>query len=395
AREDRRGTLAAVRAALRTAGDLAATAASLELRASIAARCADPLLRFAPLGLTARALLEVEELYRRILWAPREAGPGAAVEGTGPGHERRLREEARRVGARRREPAFGTADLPAVLGRTVLVEFVRAGDALTAVTVRDGRCRRFELAPYPELARELRFARLAATRALMDGGPEREAFAPLRGWFAEVLAEVAGRDVVIAPAGELHGMPWAALVEEPFSVVPSAAAWVSAVTAPPREGPVVPIAGAGAPHAAAEIRAVREIYGPSAAGPGALQRARVVHFAGHGTYRADDPLLSGLVTERGTVTGYELAGIGGAPELVVLSACDAGRGRDAVGIPGQLLALGVRTVIASVLPVDDARAVEFMAAVHRDLAAGSRPAEALAGAGREPGTLGFQCFGAG
>ncbi|WP_460366478.1 CHAT domain-containing protein, partial [Actinocorallia lasiicapitis] len=59
------------------------------------------------------------------------------------------------------------------------------------------------------------------------------------------------------------------------------------------------------------------------------------------------------------------------------------------------LASGVRTVVASVLPVDGARSAELMAAFHRGLAGGGSPARVLAGLAKCDGVLGFQVFGAG
>jgi CHAT domain-containing protein len=85
---------------------------------------------------------------------------------------------------------------------------------------------------------------------------------------------------------------------------------------------------------------------------------------------------------------------------MVLSACDAGRadvraGEAVMGMVGCALSYGTATVIAGVTPVGDAAARDLMTGLHRRLAAGVSPAEALAATPREPAALGFVCFGAG
>ena len=69
-----------------------------------------------------------------------------------------------------------------------------------------------------------------------------------------------------------------------------------------------------------------------------------------------------------------------------------------MGLVAALLTLGTRSVVASVVPVEDRASEELMVALHQRLLAGERPAVALAGAqASTPGTvsLSYVCFGGG
>jgi CHAT domain-containing protein len=98
------------------------------------------------------------------------------------------------------------------------------------------------------------------------------------------------------------------------------------------------------------------------------------------------------------------------PGTVVVSACYAAEavttaGDEVVGLAGALLSLGSRTVVASVAPVPDEPSASWMVALHRELAAGTAPSEALAaatgsvaldaGAGPGAALAGYACYGAG
>ena len=68
--------------------------------------------------------------------------------------------------------------------------------------------------------------------------------------------------------------------------------------------------------------------------------------------------------------------------VVVLAACSSARGEERAGEGGisvarAFLAAGVPNVIATLWPIDDAAAADFFPRVHRHLAAGVAPAEAL------------------
>jgi hypothetical protein len=282
------------------------------------------------------------------------------------------------------------------MGDLGLLELVRAGDELHAVVVAGGRCHHVDLGSYPETVRAARVLRFSITQAMLRGEPLRPALDPLTRRFRSVLRRIGERELVIAPVGHLQALPWAALTDRPFTVVPSAAAWMGAQSARRSDGPVLLVPGPGLAHAEAEIEALSAIYPDALATTRPeLSGARLVHFATHGMFRADDPLQSSLALADGPLTAYDLEAHSAVPQTVVLSACDAGRGDGALGLASVLLSIGARTVIAPVTPVRDADSPAFMQALHRLLASGTAPAQALATLDRPPGVLGVQCFGAG
>jgi hypothetical protein len=150
-------------------------------------------------------------------------------------------------------------------------------------------------------------------------------------------------------------------------------------------------------------------------GPPADHRRRVGehpldHRAGgaaHGRFRADNPLLSRLQLADGPLTVYDLEALQRPPGCLVLSACDAGvsdvrPGDELMGLAAAVLALGTRTLVASVLPVADAATRPLMLALHEGLCLGMTPAEALARAQAAPigghdavAAASFVCLGAG
>lgn len=391
ARGENAPALRAVRNALETADRLTRGYLSLELRDRTAAACGELMSLAARLTRTPRELLALEELRRRILRPPTPVRP---AEGDAPG-ERERRELARAASLAEPRPAVTVSDLLSALDEAVLVELVRADDRLHAVVARDGRCRRLELGSYEEAVREARILRFSLTRAMLDGEPPTPG--PARSRFADVLEAASGRELVLAPTGALYGMPWAALTEAPFTVVPSATAWLTAQRRERSRGHVALLHGPGLAHAREEVGLLASLHPGARTGDSArlLTGARLAHLAAHGTFREDDPLLSAILLEDGPLSGYGLASLGPLPELVVLSACDAGQGHDLLGLPGVLLSLGVRTVIASVTPLPDAPSPALMRELHRLLAEGTPPAAALAALPRDVATLGLQCFGAG
>jgi CHAT domain-containing protein len=164
---------------------------------------------------------------------------------------------------------------------------------------------------------------------------------------------------------------------------------------------------------ARQLPAARVLVGAAATASDtlrALDGAGLAHIAAHGTFRADNPLFSTLELADGPLTGYELERLRRPPGCLVLSACDAGRsgvrpGEELIGFTAVLLGLGTRCLIASLLPVPAERTTALMLDLHRRMATGYGPAQALAEAQREyaDGTDGvgaataaaFVCSGAG
>jgi hypothetical protein len=325
--------------------------------------------------------------------------------------------------------------LASALGSRVLVEYVESDGELTALTLADGRLRRHALGAAAAIAEQLEWlrfglARLAQLRrdaaqhgALVAGAASSAA--ALERVLLEPLRDVAGRrdpsrELVLVPTGALHSLPWAmlpALRGRAVSVAPSAAVWWALQMRPrtrTRRRRVVAAAGPRLRHARAEALAVAACHTGATVLTGrdagvaatlrALDGAAIAHLACHGRVRTDSPLFSSLELADGQLNAYELARLRRAPELIVLSACDlavsdARAGDELLGFAGALLDMGTRTIVASVVPVPDAAARRVMPALHRELAAGTPAAAALARAqaalpARDAALAGFVCLGA-
>jgi CHAT domain-containing protein len=125
---------------------------------------------------------------------------------------------------------------------------------------------------------------------------------------------------------------------------------------------------------------------------GALSKYRIVHFATHGYVPSQAPELSGLVlslvdeagSERPGYLGLsEIYGLRLPAELVVLSACETGLGRQVrgegiVGLTRGFMYAGARRVVASLWKVDDRPTSELMTRYYaRMLVGGKAPSRAL------------------
>ena len=130
----------------------------------------------------------------------------------------------------------------------------------------------------------------------------------------------------------------------------------------------------------------------------ALDGARVVHLAAHGTHEAQSPLFSCVQMADGQVFAHEFPRPVAA-EHVALSACDVGQfstraGDEPLGLATALLSLGATSVLAAVAPVADHVAADAMVAYHRVLATGEDAATAWAGAvSAHPGAGVFCLYG--
>jgi len=123
-----------------------------------------------------------------------------------------------------------------------------------------------------------------------------------------------------------------------------------------------------------------------------LSRYRIVHFATHGLLDSEHPELSGvvlsLVDERGLPQDgflrlHEIFNLRLPAELVVLSACQTGLGKEVkgeglLGLTRGFMYAGAARVVASLWQVNDAATAELMKRFYRRmLKDGMRPAEAL------------------
>ena len=179
-----------------------------------------------------------------------------------------------------------------------------------------------------------------------------------------------------------------------MSVTPAAAFWYRATVRPqltaPTDRRVVLVAGPGLAGAESEVAELQSSYPGSRcliaadaraeAVATALDGADLAHVAAHGRFRADNPLFSSLEMADGPLTVYDLEALSQAPANLVLSACDSAvsevcPGDDLMGLAAALLALGSRSLIASVLPVDDALTRPLMIALHQELRTGALPGD--------------------
>ncbi len=354
-----------------------------------------------------------------------------------------LEDRVRRLARHASGPLFHPLDRPptldeltAGLGDWVLLELVRHGDEILAVTVRDGDARIHQLGPVAAARRSLdallfalrrlalghgSAASLRSARASVTAAADRLA-AALIAPIAEVLGD---RPLVVVPIGQLRSTPWSLLPGcggRTVTVAPSAALWLRAASRPRErsgDGRVVLVSGPGLEGAAAEIDQLAAAY-PAAlrlAGDGAtvdaalsaLDGADVAHIAAHGRLRGDNPLFSALQLADGPLTVYDLERLSDAPRLVLLPACQSGvgselAGDEVLGLTAALFALGTRTAVATVIPVPDEATRPLMLALHDGLRRGLSTADALAAAqatmdADDASALataaGFVCYGAG
>lgn len=339
--------------------------------------------------------------------------------------ERAVRARAlRTVGAgrddtlRRRGRGFIVSSLLDELGEDRLLELVDIDGQLHVLGCGNGAVRLYAAGTTEQAAREVKFARFILRRLAYGPhmpSPEdvhqrltRMGETLQRVLLGEAAAHLGDGNVIVVPPGKLHAVPWnllPCLRLRAVSVVPSAASWMRARRAAAddiqnADGPVVLIRGPGLASQGAEVFQLAAEYAgdiePVVLGDGtataarvldAIDGARVVHFAAHGTFRADSPLFSALRLDDGPLTVYDLERLRRGPRQLVLSSCDSGvvapAGADEVlGLASSLIPLGTAAIVASVVPVNDLAVVPLMIALHRQLRGGASLAEALRDARR-------------
>jgi tetratricopeptide (TPR) repeat protein len=323
----------------------------------------------------------------------------------------------------RPRPVASLAAVSAALGERALVTFAASGDALVAVIVAGGRTRIVRLSSAVETfewAKRLH-ADLdtyapnglpPAISAVVGGSAHRSADMVDERLVAPLRPYIGDRELVIVPTGPLYAVPWGSLPSlrgRPVVVAPSATAWLTAFSAPDPPGHVVLARGPRLRETIAEEKTLTEVY-PSATrlSPAtvsdvltALDGAAMAHLAAHGEHEPTNAMFSRLELADGPLFAYELARLSRPPRHVVLAACQLAMhhirpGDEALGFAGGLLASGVRTVVAANSRVGDASAAATMVDYHRQVAAGDRPAVALAAAvASDPLRRPFICLGAG
>jgi hypothetical protein len=346
----------------------------------------------------------------------------------------------RRNTSRAGSTGFLVSNLLNELGDDRLLELVDVEGQLHVLVCGNGTVRRFAAGTTEQAAREVRFARFVLKRVAYGPAmpsPE-EAHHRLarmgetleRVLLGEAAAHLGERKVIVVPPGKLHAVPWGLLPQlrsRAVSVVPSAASWLRARRAAADDiqsasaGPVVLVRGPGLASEGAEVPQLAADYAgdvePVVLGDGtataarvldAIDGARLVHIAAHGTFRADSPLFSALRLDDGPLTVYDLERLRRGPRQLVLSSCDSGvvapAGADEVlGLASSLIPLGTTAIVASVVPVNDVAVVPLMIALHRELRGGAGLADALCDARHEFQSdpvaaatgLSFVCLGSG
>ena len=311
---------------------------------------------------------------------------------------------------------FDVPGLLAELGDDRLLEIVDIGGELHVLVCGSGKVRRFAAGTAEQATRDVRFARFMLRRlaygpSVPPSGETRDRLTRMGGALERVLLGEAGEhlgdgDVIVVPPGQLQAVPWGLLPRlrcRALSVAPSATSWLRArragagVRGAAATGPVVLIRGPGLASHGIEVPQLAADYpGAVVLGDGtataarvlsAIDGARLVHIAAHGTFRADSPLFSALQLDDGPLTVYDLERLRRGPRHLVLSSCDSGvvapAGADEVlGLASSLIPLGTAGIVASVVPVNDLAVVPLMVALHRELRGGASLAEAVRDARR-------------
>ncbi|MCC7137530.1 MAG: CHAT domain-containing protein [Planctomycetes bacterium] len=243
----------------------------------------------------------------------------------------------------------------------------------------------------------------SACAALEARDPDADpapALAALRRMLVEPLAlEADVRRLVVSPSGPLAYVPFGALVDTPVALVPSGTTYVvlAGEERAPGDGVLAlgdpdyagATAGAGAvyvrgrplvalPATRAEVERVGTtvLVGARASEAGLREalpthpRWRAVHFACHGLVHPDKPTLCSLALSRGGdddgfLTALEVLRTPVRADLVVLSACETGRGRivraeGILGLTSAFQSAGCPRVLCSLWKVDDAATSALM-----------------------------------
>jgi CHAT domain-containing protein/tetratricopeptide (TPR) repeat protein len=194
------------------------------------------------------------------------------------------------------------------------------------------------------------------------------------------------RELVVVPFGELYSVPWETLPSlrgRAVSVAPSATAWVSAEEVRPNGGQVVLVRGPDLPTSATELDQLKDVYPDAIVLDGeqattdavlsAMDGAKLVHIAAHGTHESANAMFSRLELHDGGLLAHEVARLRHPPTHIVLAACELALshirpGDEPLGFAGAMLASGSRTVVAAVNRVGHRSAALTMTDYHRRLA---------------------------
>jgi tetratricopeptide (TPR) repeat protein len=327
---------------------------------------------------------------------PGKSGPGTVGLGRPPSHGARLA-----LPGRTYRPSVG--EVVSALGDLRLVEIIAVDGVLHVVTVVDGRVRLRTVGSTLAAERKVRFARFQLHRLAFGRPPPgfAERLSAVGQQLEETLLGAAAGDldggpIVIVPPGSLHAVPWSLLPSLRTVAVraaPSAATWLAAHRArPPRRRRVALVVGPELAGTEREVLQIAAGYADPVVLRGgqataertlaAIDGAWTAHIAAHGVFRADSPLFSSLRLDDGPLTVHDLARMRRAPFRLVLASCESAVGApvgadELLGMVGALVPRGTASLLASVVPVNDAATAPLMVRVHERLRAGAGCAQAL------------------
>ena len=350
----------------------------------------------------ASRVAELRTVLRTVQQARLERRPVAQLER----RSTELQREVSRLGWHtshwgRPRPVSSPEEIVERLGDRALISFAGPDHDLAAVIVAGGRTKLVRLGTKEavlETARQL--------HADLDALAPDELIAPLAAAVSQsalrriealdamlfgpdrIPAELLGdRELVVVPFGGLYSVPWESLPSlrgRAVSVAPSATAWVSAAeVGPADDGKVVLVRGPDLPTSATELDQLREVYPDATVLEGehatteavlsAMDGAKLVHIAAHGTHEPANALFSRLELFDGGLLAHEVARLHRPPAHIVLAACELALshirpGDEPLGFAGAMLASGSRTVVAAVNRVGHRSAALTMTDYHRRLA---------------------------
>ncbi len=307
------------------------------------------------------------------------------------------------------EPASHDAVREHLAPGDVALSFLNANDQLTVQIVTADIVEGRVLAPSAEIGALVAEAQFQIGRALAQDPANtstarkqrllRDANAVLGDLYDRLLGPIDGalagaQRVIVAPSGELHSIPFAALFDgqrylidrAPVMTVPG----FSVLTMLPKHiadtGPalvagvpdaIAPGLGNEAEFVAGRVAGSRLLLGNQATRDAVLarmQRARLTHLACHGRFDSVHPDASGLLLADGWLTLDMLLNIRLDHPLVMLTGCETGRvrvddGDDLTGIVAAMISAGAGALVASLWKTHD-RAMqslmwEFYAAMER------------------------------
>jgi len=223
-------------------------------------------------------------------------------------------------------------------------------------------------------------------------------------WLIEPVSNLLAKykRIIIVPHGPLHYLPFHALFDGnayliqkyQFSYLP-AASFLRYI----REGKIggQELLAVGhshhglLPHTLEEAKMVAEVMGAKALLEKAANCARVqamipdcrlLHIAGHGDFRPDNPLFSGLALADGWITTLDIFNLRLQASLVTLSACQTGRsivggGDELFGLMRAFISAGVASLVLSLWAVADQSTSQLMRIFYQNIAAGEEKGTAL------------------